>query len=96
MEQTAQGEDGKACFDLSDFSCAELCIESESAEDYVNLMRNLIRERIGQCNRYGVWMKRLDVLDRHLNLTLAGQYKTQKILTQLISNLRLPVLDRRS
>ena len=78
MEQTAQGEDGKACFDLSDFSCAELCIESESAEDYVNLMRNLIRERIGQCNRYGVWMKRLDVLDRHLNLTLAGQYKNRK------------------
>ena len=88
MEQTAQGEDGKACFDLSDFSCAELCIESESAEDYVNLMRNLIRERIGQCNRYGVWMKRLDVLDRHLNLTLAGQHKTQKFLTDTGENVQ--------
>ena len=72
MEQTGQGESGKACFDLSDFSCSELCIESGNAEDYVDLLRDLIRERIGQCNRYGVWMKRLDTLDRHLNLTLSG------------------------
>ena len=75
MEQLGLTEDeGKACFDTSDFACTELCVVSESPSDYVDLLTDLVRERIGQCNRYGVWMDRLDELNQRMNFTLTGKF----------------------
>ena len=75
MEQLGLPEDEvKSCFDTADFACSELCVVSEDASDYVDLLTTLVRERIGQCNRYGVWMDRLDELNQRMNLTLSGEF----------------------